>query len=80
MDMASAGKLLQKMRGNPRDWRIDDLKVVADKYGIVYRQPGGSHVIFVSVAGVLSVPARRHIKPVYVRRFVSLIDALESKI
>jgi hypothetical protein len=32
--MANAARLLSRMRANPRDWRIEDLKVVADKYTI----------------------------------------------
>jgi hypothetical protein len=39
--------------------------------------PGGSHVIF-SASGVreiVSVPAKRPIKPVYIKHFLALIDA-----
>jgi len=63
------------MKANPRDWRIESLKSVADTYGVVYRQPGGSHVIFRHPNGaMLSVPAHRPIKPVYVKKFVRLIE------
>jgi len=63
------------MRANPLDWRTEDLKSVADAFGLVYRQPGGSHVIFRHPNGaMLSVPARRPIKPVYVRKFVRLVE------
>ena len=74
--MASRDKLLEKMRRNPRgDWQIDDLKAIADHYDIAWRSPGGSHVVFVSSDGcVLTVPARRPIKPVYVKLFVEMID------
>lgn len=74
--MASRDKLLEKMRRNPRgDWQIVDLKALADYYNIAWRSPGGSHVVFVSGAGtVLTVPARRPIKPVYVKMFVEMID------
>lgn len=67
------------MRRNPRgDWRIDDLKTVARTHGIPWRSPGGSHVIFLPPKGtVLSVPARRPIKPIYVRLFVAML--LESE-
>ncbi len=68
------------MRNNPRDWRIEDLKVLADRFGIAYRQHGTSHVTFRhSDPGIhLSVPAARPIKPVYIRRFLALIDAKED--
>jgi len=63
------------MKANPRDWRIESLKSVADAFGIVYRQPGGSHVIFRHANGsMLSVPAKRPIKPVYIKMFVRLVE------
>jgi hypothetical protein len=73
--VASAGKILQRMRANPRDWRIEDLEVVAGKYSVEYRHQGTSHVVFRHAsAGLLTVPSARPIKPVYVRQFVRLID------
>ena len=77
--MANAAKLLGRMRNNPRDWRIEDLKTLADKYSIRHRQQGTSHVVFFhESAGLLSVPCARPIKPVYIRQFVALIDKLEG--
>ena len=74
--MGKQEKILEKMRQNPRDWRIDDLKVVARRNGLVFRQPGTSHVTFTKGAIRLTVPSHKPIKPVYVRRFVDLIDSL----
>jgi hypothetical protein len=75
--VSNAAKTLAKMRRNPRDWRIEDLKVLADQMGIGHDQGGTSHVVFRHpVAGRLSVPARRPIKPVYIRLFLALIDRL----
>ncbi len=63
------------MKLNPLDWRIESLKSVAEAYGLVQRQPGGSHVIFRHPNGaMLSVPARRPIKPIYIKKFVRLIE------
>ncbi len=63
------------MKANPRDWRIESLKSVADVHGVVYRQPSGSHVIFRHPNGaMMSVPAHRPIKPVYVKKFVRLLE------
>jgi hypothetical protein len=67
------------MRRQQLGWRIEDLQAVADANGVDWRRPGrgGSHVIF-SASGVreiVSVPAKRPIKPIYVSRFVALIDA-----
>jgi hypothetical protein len=45
--MVRLDRLLARMRRNPRgDWRMEQLKAVADHHGIPYRQPGTSHVIF----------------------------------
>jgi len=51
---------------------------VAAAYGVNVRKSGGSHVVFghPGVAEAVSVPARRPIKPVYVRRFVAFIEAV----
>jgi hypothetical protein len=75
--VSSASKLVAKMRRNPRDWRIEDLKVIARNFGIDHDQHGTSHVIFQHAsAGRLSVPAHRPIKPVYVRLFVEFVDTV----
>ena len=68
-------KALARMRNNPRDWRIDDLKKLADRFGIDWRNEGGSHHVFSypSVDDDVCIPANRPIKPVYVRQFVTLV-------
>jgi hypothetical protein len=78
--MPRADKTLVEMRANPRDWRIGSLEAVAAAHGVNVRKSGGSHVIFEhpGVAEALSVPARRPIKPVYVRRFVAFIEAVQA--
>jgi len=75
--MSQAEKTLDKMRANPRDWRIDDLEAVATRHGLTIRKPRGSHVIFQKPGTVLevSIPVHRPIKPVYVRALIELIDA-----
>ena len=73
--MLRAAKTLAKMKVNPLDWRIEGLKSVAEAHGLIIRQPGGSHVVFRHPNGaMLSVPARRPIKPIYVKKFVRLIE------
>jgi len=65
------------MRANPRgDWRIEDREAVARRWGLSVRRPSGSHVTFshASIDVILTVPAHRPIKPIYVGRFVELID------
>ena len=75
--MTQAEKILARMRSNPRDWSIEDLKVLARRHGLDWRQPGTSHVTF-SYPGLvpLTVPAHKPVKPVYVSRFVSLIESI----
>lgn len=77
--MTKADKLLERMRNNPRDWSIEDLKTLAARHGIEWRQPGTSHVTF-SSAGIppLTVPAHKPVKPIYVSRFVAMIDDVRS--
>lgn len=68
------------MKASPLDWRIEQLEAVALAFGLNVRKPGGSHVYFTHprLAEGLSVPARRPIKPVYVRAFVRLIDRVRT--
>ena len=55
------------------------IAIVAAHYRIEHRQQGTSHVTFRHKSGaVLSVPAARSIKAVYVRRFVALLDSAKE--
>jgi hypothetical protein len=73
--MTAAAKILGRMRNNPTGWRIEDLKTVAGRFKMEYRQPGTGHVTFRHPSGAkLTVPARKPIKPVYVKKFLELID------
>lgn len=68
--------MLQKMRHNPRDWRIEDIKAIAKRYEIDYRQPGSSHVTFrFSNGEKLTIPAHKPVKPIYIQKFIILLDA-----
>jgi hypothetical protein len=72
-------KTLQKMRKYRIGWCIEELQAVAEEKFVEWRRPGGggSHVIFSApgVRDIVSVPAKRPIKPVYIKQFVALIDA-----
>jgi len=73
--MNSATKLLAAMRRNPLDWKIADLQVVARQHHLDWRHDKSSHCIFIRGDGqTLSVPAHRPIKPIYIRKFVDMID------
>lgn len=77
--LVAAGKTIQKMRKHQTGWRIEDLQTVAKDHFVEWRRPGrgGSHVIFSApgVREIVSVPAKRPIKPVYIKQFLALIDA-----
>lgn len=78
--MPRAERMLNRMRANPRDRWIESLEPVAGAHGVNVRKSSGSHVVFEhpAVVETLSVPARRPIKPVYIRRFVAFFDAVRA--
>ena len=77
--MSKVRKEIERMRNNLRDWRIEDIKTIADRMNIDYRQPGTSHVTFRTKSGKkLTIPAHKPIKPIYVKQFLELVDELEE--
>ena len=76
-------KRLEEMRTNPRgDWRIADVEAVCREHGVMCEPPrgGGSHykVGHSLVEAKLTIPYKRPIKPVYIRRLVELIDLVRQ--
>jgi hypothetical protein len=79
--MSKIDKTLERMRNNPRDWRIDDLEAIANRFGIDARKHGGgSHVVFHHKKSTIeiSVPAHKPVKQVYIKRFLELIDDIKD--
>jgi len=73
--MNAAAKLLASMRRSQLDWQISELQTVARQHAIYWRHQKSSHCVFLRADGqTLSVPAHRPIKPIYIRKFVELID------
>lgn len=76
--MGTFEKLLERMRRNPRgDWTMDNLLTIARRMNIEVRNSDGSHHVF-SLPGVeedVTVPYKRPIKPVYIKKFLALVDA-----
>lgn len=74
---------LARMRANPRaDWTIADVQAVCDEHE-VHCEPargGGSHykVFHRLMHDILTIPRRRAIKPVYIRRLVRFIDLVQE--
>lgn len=69
------------MRTNPKDWRIEHLETIARDWGVNVRKAKGSHVVFDHPEWIelLCVPAHRSIKPIYVKKFLLLIEMLEGE-
>jgi len=68
------------MRRDPRDWRSEDVRTVCLAFGLAFDgPPRGSHhgVRHPRMRGTLTIPFARPIKPICIRRLVTLIDAVE---
>ena len=78
--MSIATKLLAAMRQNPNDWTMAQLLTIAQRHDIEVLSTRGSHHVFshTDVRDSLTVPARRPIKAVYIKRFLALIDQIED--
>ena len=79
--MARNDFLVERMRRNPAaDWQISDVIEVCRNHGVACVAPSrGSHykVSHPASQEILTVPFRRPIKPVYIRKLVKLIDFVE---
>ncbi len=76
-------KRLEKMRSNPQnDWTISDVEAVCAAHGLTCRPPrgGGSHfsISHPKIPDILTVPSRRPIKAVYIRKLAKMIDAIRT--
>jgi hypothetical protein len=80
--MAPKKSVLEKMRANPRgDWTIAQIETLCVKVGIEIRKPSGSsHYVLSSpfLRDSLTVPYKRPIKPLYVKKLVSYTDAHQT--
>ena len=73
--------VFREMQRNPvGDWTMRDVERVCRKHGLTCSAPtgGGSHYKISHPASreILTVPARRPIKPIYIRRLVRMIEGL----
>jgi hypothetical protein len=65
---------LEAMRAHPSNWADGNREAVARGFGSEHRRPGGWHACFAHIRSLRpSVPARRPIKPAYVRAFVRFV-------
>ena len=74
-----ASELLDRMRRNPAgDWQIRDVEALCRECGLLFRPGNGTshcHAKHPSAREILAIPARRPIKPVYIRKLVRYIEA-----
>jgi predicted RNA binding protein YcfA (HicA-like mRNA interferase family) len=81
LDIPKTDKKLEKMWGNPGDWKIVDLEVVASRFGVSIRKGKGSHMSFTHPdwVDILTVPAHRPIKLIYIKLSQTL-ESLKAKV
>ncbi len=73
------GDTLARVRSNPQgDWTVADVEAVCRQAGLRCSPPtgGGSHwkVSHPAVRDIPTIPARRPIKPFYIRRLVRMVE------
>ena len=71
------------MRRNPQsDWTIKDVEKVCGQYGVSCEaaRGGGSHykVFHRRIDQIQTVPFKRPIKPIYIKRVVRFIDVVRE--
>lgn len=78
--MSKAEKRFARMKNNPKgDWQIADIEAVCRHYAIECEAPTrGSHytVSHETQAEILTIPAHKPIKAVYIVRLVSFIESV----
>ena len=75
---------LERMRRNPAgDWTIHDVAALCREHAVMCEpaRGGGSHykVAHARMAEKLTIPYKRPIKPVYIRKLVAFIDAVRKQ-
>jgi hypothetical protein len=78
----AGGSTFERMKRNPRDnWTIKDIERVCRENGLACKAPrgGGSHFKVSGHGFRLTIPARRPIKPVYIRTLVGLIIKIRDE-
>jgi hypothetical protein len=75
---------LEKMRANPAaGWRMSDMEAVCRENGVFCAPPrvGGWHykIGHPALAEKLTIPYKRPIKPIHIRKLVALLDAVRAR-
>ncbi len=77
--MSKIDKLIDKLRNNPKNTNIDMIRKILDYYGLIYLWGKGDHlnVKHPTINYILTIPAHKPIKPIYIKRLLKMIDELE---
>ena len=75
--------LLDRMRRNPvGDWTIRDVETICRQHGILCEpaRGGGSHykVGHNMMTEKLTIPYKRPIKPIYIRKLIAFVEAVRA--
>ena len=78
--MTKREKRLERIRQNPNNVSLDALRRVLEDYGFEHKRTSGSHHTFSYTQGgetkLFTVPFRRPIKAVYVKKVLKLLDQI----
>lgn len=77
-------KRLERMRRHPQsDWTINDVTALCREFRISCEPPrgGGSHykIYHPAMTEILTLPFKRPIKPVYIRRLVAFVTTVGER-
>lgn len=77
--MAPKKTLLEQMRANPaKGWSMNEIRTLCNQVGLTLKPPSnGSHhkVLSDLLHGALTVPYKRPVKVVYIKKIVGFADA-----
>ena len=77
--MAPKLSLFERMKANARgDWTIAEIRTLCEAEGLECAPPTrGSHFKVSSdlISGILTIPHKRPIKAIYVRKLIGLVEA-----
>ena len=78
--MSRTDKLIEKLRNNPRDASIAQIRKILDRYGLQYVWGKGDHlnVKHPELDYILTIPAHKPIKPIYIIKLLKMIDEIKE--
>jgi len=78
--MSKIDKQIERLRNNPKNANIATIRKILDKFGIAYVWGKGDHlnVKHPNVDYILTIPAHKPIKAIYVMRLLKMIDEIKG--